>query len=1624
MTDLSVSGIAVKHERVKLTSKIAAFNKRSKRLPWSDLYPALYSTRFMKYSKAAENMHSFTLNSNNLSRSATSILETKQSKHTLDVTQSADDSGISTLRPNSSSSVNLNGQSILVPQNKSRKARDFMQVTKKSECNICQCSYYFQRINKTVNFGRHQKCVCECHCHVDVSELSLFQVAAKLGHTKLVKKLIEKGEQADQLDVHDNTSLHLAAMQGHTATIALLLENDLNPNKPNINGNSALHLAAKYGHLCSVANLQKYGADVNLANYFSDAPIHISVKERKYAIVQNLVKNPELDINLKDRDGNTPLHLAIKYFDANIFSLLLKHPDIDLNLKNKLGQTPLHIAAQCNRPSVLSLLMEVPNLKPDICDKQGNSILHAAVTSGSHTFVEELLKLQKSSDLKMENYSTVNKVDSFLECKNVFGQTALHLAILNNDISLVENLLSEGCNIWSVDAKGNGCLHQASAVGSFTICKILINLGLPLNTVNNSGDTCLHIAAHCGHLKLVKMFLALGADSNTLNLLHESALHRAVKRGFNSLALVLLKNEADYNIMDIDGKTPLHLAVERGNEVLALKMLKWAQEFNFEFADKLGNTLLHLICQKGLQKLADLILQKWPPLLIVANVYGNLPVHVSCKYGHSLLTKKVLDFARSYGYRKQILLAKNIAGKTAFHMCAKSGDVSSLAYLLHDQVYTDVHDQKGRTPLHLACLSRNQSGTSVKVVQLLLGNAAKVDAVDCEGSTPLHYAAKAGNHSILKLLLAHGANIDTANSHRYTPLYLASANGRDKTMEVLIANGADSSAHTKDGNSPLHVIAASGNAAGLSLLIKAGLSPDHENVNGTTAAHLAAFNDHQDVIECLKEAGADLTKVDERGRTPLHVAVAKGNANVVKALLQSGVSVTQKDILGRSPLQYALATQNQEIYHLLKENSRLEDIAELDFTNLNLVNSLPMKKDIIEDLEKDCGIFTNQKISVLDDSRLYSYLNFVHKIDSSSSSFQPQLSVSRWNPIICPRYLFHMKAYGHAPSRLANPRSRLCAHNNCAVQSFSKTLESSKEGQLSKSHQLLSGVEDDADSTCTEDEIADQLGLLSQLDFPSTALAKEELLPDPSTPRCLVKDGPFKHLLPSSGRHFSNTSKVSVRDATPSYINVMHDTIGRGGIVQHPQTLHAKQAAQKEHEREMDEFILPQEIILKSKEEITDIESFVSSQLPSLPSSNLVASPLNTQRNELKPLKIETDNSLTLPSLTQTVAAQPVSKPAVTLPEVRAAQTLNYATIDARQAPQPPKKNKLVSNRRAGQLVMSQNAVESSVRERNKRRWVFEDDEPMAYQESKQIPERPESDMSFVIERRSPSPAPTEVREEGSNEPIGIEEDQTAEEQSVEVGKRKWGKAKVDTRYREEQERQRLAEERKKKAMKMKLARTQHLHFQKIQTKKEEEIGDLSDYDWLAQFCVFSRGTLSMYREIFNALLSSPEESDDSNKIPLEEVLIGLTSMNHELKTVEQEYVLRISETLGYDTAKGCDFRCFSLLAALSQRIASLDEFMRRIYSLLDLRAIDINVHFYKKLWETCCDLDTNTISKGKLAIELKAGGISPLHEEYVTRVLAEKSDLDFLDFLTYIPLFIFIHKSVVGNPLDDSRNR
>lgn len=75
-------------------------------------------------------------------------------------------------------------------------------------------------------------------------------------------------------------------------------------------------------------------------------------------------------------------------------------------------------------------------------------------------------------------------------------------------------------------------------------------------------------------------------------------------------------------------------------------------------------------------------------------------------------------------------------------------------------------------------------------------------------------------------------------------------------------------------------------------------------------------------------------------------------------------------------------------------------------------------------------------------------------------------------------------------------------------------------------------------------------------------------------------------------------------------------------------------------------------------------------------------------------------------------------------------------------------------------------------------------------------------------------------------------------------------------------------------------------------------------------------------------------------------------------------------------------------------------------------------------LWECNVDKDTNSMSIDQLCVDLRAGGVSFEHEMEVREKLAHLHALDLLDFLTYIPLFIMIHESVILNPLDDTRNK
>ena len=82
-----------------------------------------------------------------------------------------------------------------------------------------------------------------------------------------------------------------------------------------------------------------------------------------------------------------------------------------------------------------------------------------------------------------------------------------------------------------------------------------------------------------------------------------------------------------------------------------------------------------------------------------------------------------------------------------FLSAASKGETSKIRRSLKVGLKLDITDETGRTPLHLACVSGNESA-----VILILGSGGDLLAKDHAGSTPLHLAGENGNSDVIEAL--------------------------------------------------------------------------------------------------------------------------------------------------------------------------------------------------------------------------------------------------------------------------------------------------------------------------------------------------------------------------------------------------------------------------------------------------------------------------------------------------------------------------------------------------------------------------------------------------------------------------------------------------------------------------------------------------------------------------------------------------------------------------------------------------------------------------------------------------------------------------------------------------------
>lgn len=142
----------------------------------------------------------------------------------------------------------------------------------------------------------------------------------------------------------------------------------------------------------------------------------------------------------------------------------------------------------------------------------------------------------------------------------VDGKTVLHLAIQNNNSTLLESLLNSN-NIQLIlnlpDNNGTTPLMMAISQSNHELVLKLLDLGANLHIKEKKGKTAFIKAIEVGHLKMVESLLAEKTIQNSPWILSD-ALHCAVRERQREIVTLLLKKYNAPNFPDSEGHTALH----------------------------------------------------------------------------------------------------------------------------------------------------------------------------------------------------------------------------------------------------------------------------------------------------------------------------------------------------------------------------------------------------------------------------------------------------------------------------------------------------------------------------------------------------------------------------------------------------------------------------------------------------------------------------------------------------------------------------------------------------------------------------------------------------------------------------------------------------------------------------------------------------------------------------------------------------------------------------------------------------------------------------------------------------------------------------------------------------------
>uniref|UniRef100_H2YXH3 Ankyrin repeat and FYVE domain-containing protein 1 n=1 Tax=Ciona savignyi TaxID=51511 RepID=H2YXH3_CIOSA len=548
--------------------------------------------------------------------------------------------------------------------------------------------------------------------HINSKGESPLHISCLHGLIQLTECLLAKGIFSQILNnglipTHAYTSLHVAIRCQHHEVVQLFLEHRANTQHSkqgliatdfsiqDSNSNTVLALAVWSGFYKVAAQLLSSGADINYKNAVGRTLLHQAIEKKDISSSLFLLEH-QADCHARSGDDETALEMGVKQGLAVVVdALCLRGADVDIS--DAAGDPLLWIALQNGMDDIASTLV---HYRCNTTKWRGeHNLLHRAIADKNERIACFLIRSGCETDTPAP------------PMEGVEGQTPMHMASQLDLQLTLEALLERNARINAQDSNMQTPLHLAVVNNHLSITSTLLtHTSINLTLVDNMGRTPFASAMHRKNVECAKLILkrdpgaAEQMDKNGLNFLHSAIVARDLD---SILFLISIGSDVNSLTCNTHQSSALHLAVGVG-DVLIVRNLLLAGAHT-AVVDKHKQSALHVAAVRN-PTIAGVLVENGADVGHV-DLHGNNVFHVACKHGSletlSTLTQALPNLA-------QVLVACNNRGQTVLHVMAE--DSSSKTSAMFDAVMRAmpdyplaVQDNHGNTALLLAYMNGNGS---------------------------------------------------------------------------------------------------------------------------------------------------------------------------------------------------------------------------------------------------------------------------------------------------------------------------------------------------------------------------------------------------------------------------------------------------------------------------------------------------------------------------------------------------------------------------------------------------------------------------------------------------------------------------------------------------------------------------------------------------------------------------------------------------------------------------------------------------------------------------------------------------------------------------------------------------